>query len=70
LAERFIAHHNDQELEVATPKEFVKHRIAVFGRFHVARELNVDPSYLGRVMAEKVALSSNMLEAIKTVQAS
>jgi hypothetical protein len=26
LAERLIAHHNDQELEVATPKEFVRQR--------------------------------------------
>lgn len=65
MAERMMAHQTEKEQEVETLIELLRQRVAAFGRAYVARELNVDPSYLGRVLVGTAKVSSALVAAVK-----
>lgn len=64
MAERLIEHLTEHVQEVENLLEFLRQRVAEYGRAFVAREMQIDPSYLGRVLAGKSAPSSAIIAAI------
>lgn len=64
MAERLIEHLGEHRQEVEDLLEFLRQRVADYGRAFVARELNIDPSYLGRILVGKAMPSSAIIAAI------
>lgn len=67
MAERLIAHRKKEQSDIAKLLDLVRERVSVHGRAFVARELDVDPSHLSRVLAGKVSPSSEMLVSIEKI---
>lgn len=64
VAERLIVHQTEKEREAVTLLEFIEQRVASFGHAEVARELQIDPSYLRRILIRDKPPSPSALAQI------